>query len=95
MRKAAPSHENRIPLVRVSVRTSPSTRAIARRSTFAGSSSGETSYEPSAVPKSLSLAGPRPTLISGRCGSRAEKWFMIVNASGRLSSAVTHASSSS
>jgi hypothetical protein len=81
--------------VRVSVRTSPLTRATARRSRPAGSSSGETSSGPSEVAKSLPFAGPSPTAISFACRSRADQSFMIVNPSGPPSSPITQASSSS
>ena len=89
------SQPQNMPPVRESVRTSPLTRAIARMSRSAGSSSADTSTGPSAVAKSLPLAGPSPTGVSANCRSRAEKSFMIVNPSGRPSAPITQASSSS
>ena len=89
------SQDQCIAPVRVSVRTSPLTRAIARMSRSAGSSSGDTSSGPSEVAKSLPLAGPSPTGISANCRSRADKSFMIVKPSIPPSAPITPASSSS
>ena len=89
------SQDQCIAPVRESVRTSPFTRATARRSGPSGSSSGETSSGPSEVAKSLPLAGPRPTDISFAWRSRADQSFMIVKPSIPPSEPITAASSSS
>jgi hypothetical protein len=89
------SHDQCMAPVRESLRSSPLTRAVARKSMSAGSSSGDTSSGPSEVAKSLPLAGPRPTDISLPCRSRADQSFMRVYPSIPPSAPITAASSSS